>query len=155
MGTTPRAKIKFTGCQMGRGLCEPRRSSSGCLLAYGVVPTAVRSDNRVSLFRPPTSTPVGASLVVPLKDRVNYRPGGLHRILTSEQCSVACKGVAQEPLVGRFLSRPFLEQVELSLLPDELLPGEFDASCDGDGRVGRDPEAQVVGRARSEERCLW
>src|SRR5450432_544185 len=107
----------------------------------------VRSDNRVSLFRPPTSAPVGASLVVPLKDWVNYRPCGFHRVLASEECSIAGQGVAQEPLVGRFLSRPFLEQVELSLLPDELLPREFDASCDGDGRVGRDPEAQVVGRA--------
>ena len=109
------------------------RHSSGCLLGYGVVPTAARSDNRVSLFRPPTSAPVGASLVVPLKDWVDHRPGGLHRVLTSEECSIAGQGVAQEPLVGLFLSRPFLEQVEFSLLPDELLPGDFDASCDGDG----------------------
>src|SRR5664280_3803 len=113
-----------------------------------VVPTAVRSDNHVSLFRPPTSTPVGTSLVVPLKDWVNYRPGGFHRVLTSEECSIAAQGVAQEPLVGRFLPRLFLEQVEFSLLPDELLPGDLDASCDGDGRVGGNPEAQVVGRAR-------
>src|SRR5450759_334800 len=120
MGTTPRAKIKLTGCQMGRRQCEPMRSSSGCLLGHGVVPTAVRSDNRISLFRPPTSAPVGASLVVPLKDWVDHRPGGLHRVLTSEECSIAAQGVAQEPLVGRFLSRPFLEKVELSLLPDEL-----------------------------------
>jgi hypothetical protein len=84
--------------------------------------------------------------VVPLKDWVNYRPCGFHRVLASKECSIARQGVAQEPLVGRFLSRPFLGQVELSLLPDELLPGEFDASCDGDGRVGRDPEAQIVGR---------
>ena len=85
--------------------------------------------------------------MVLLQDWVNYRPCGFHRVLASEECSIAAQGVAQEPLVGRFLSRPFLEQVEFSLLPDELLPGEFDASCDGDGRVGRDPEAQVVGRA--------
>src|ERR1035441_8412315 len=64
-------------------------TSSGCLLGYGVVPTAVRSDNRVSLFRPPTSAPVGAGLVVPLKDWVDHRPGGFHRILTSEECTIA------------------------------------------------------------------
>src|SRR5664279_6650588 len=85
---------------MGRRQCELRRSSSGHLLGRGVVPTAVRSDNRVSLFRPPTSAPVGASLVVPLKDRVNYRPGGFHRVLASEECSIAAQGVAQEPPVG-------------------------------------------------------
>ena len=64
-------------------------TSSGCLFGHGVVPTAVRSDNRVSLFRPPTSAPVGAGLVVPLKDWVDHRPGGFHRILTSEECTIA------------------------------------------------------------------
>jgi hypothetical protein len=50
---------------------------------YGVVPTAVRSDNRVSLFRPPTSAPVGAGLVVSLKDWVDHRPGE-HEVRLSE-----------------------------------------------------------------------
>ena len=45
----------------------------------------------------------------------------------------AAQGITQEPLVGRFRSRLFLNQVELALLPDELLPGNFDASCDSDG----------------------
>ena len=80
---------------------------------------------------------------MPLKDWVDHRPGGFHRILTSEECSIAGQGVAQEPLVGRFFSRLFLEQVELSLLPDELLPGEFDASCDGDGRVTTFPCSSI------------
>ena len=71
--------------------------------------------------------------MVPLKDWVNHRPGGFHRVLASEECSIAGQGVAQQPLVRRFLARLFLEEVELALLPDELLPGDFDASCDGYG----------------------
>jgi hypothetical protein len=71
--------------------------------------------------------------VVRLKDWVHHRPGGFHRLLTSEEGSIAGQGVAQEAIVGRFLSRLFLKQVELALLPDKLLPCDFDASCDGDG----------------------
>jgi len=76
-------------------LPDAGQASSGCLLGHGVVPTAVRSDNRVSLFRPPTSAPVRAALAAPLQDWVDHRPGGFHRILTSEECSIAGQGVAQ------------------------------------------------------------
>ena len=109
-------------------------SSSRRLRGFGVVPTAVRSDDRVSLFRPPTAALVGASPVVRFKDRLDHRPGGLDRVLAGEERSIAGHGVAQKPLVGRFLSRLFFEQVELSLVPDKLLPGELDARGEGDGR---------------------
>jgi hypothetical protein len=68
--------------------------------------------------------------VVGLKDWIDDRLGGLNCVLTGEERSIAGHGVAQKPLVGRFLSRPFFEQVEFSLLPDELLPGKLDASGD-------------------------
>ena len=85
--------------------------------------------------------------MVGLKDWIDHRPGGLNCVLTGEERSIAGHGVAQKPLVGRFLSRLFFRQVELSLLPDELLPCELDASGEGDGRAGGEPEAQVVGPA--------
>ena len=76
-------------------------------------------------FGPQLSAPVGSNPVVRLKDWIDHRPGGLDRVLTGEERSIAGHGVAQKPLVGRFLSRLFFEQVELSLLPDELLPCEL------------------------------
>ena len=63
--------------------------------------------------------------MVRLKDWIDHRPSGLDRVLTGEERSIADHGVAQKPLVGRFLSRLFFEQVELSLLPDEFLPCEL------------------------------
>jgi len=85
--------------------------------------------------------------VVGLKDWIDHRPGGLDRVFTGEERSIAGHGVAQKPLVGRFLYRRLFEQVEFSLVPDELLPCELDASGEGDGRAGGEPEAQVVGPA--------
>src|SRR5579862_186938 len=133
------------------GLAETRprgpAPSSGCLLGSGVVPTAVCSDDRVSLFRPPAAALVRERPVVGLQDWVNHRPGGLNRVLTGEERAVAGHGVAQQPLVRRFRSRLFFGQVELSLVADELLPGALDASGEGDGRAGGEPEAQIVGPA--------
>ena len=74
--------------------------------------------------------------MVGLEDRLDHRPGGLNRVLTGEERSVAGHGVAQEPLVGRFLSRLFFDQVEFSLVADELLPCALDASGEGDGGTG-------------------
>ena len=62
---------------------------------------------------------------------------------------MAGHGVAQKPLIGRFLPGWVFEQVEFPLLADELLPYELDASGQGDVRAGREPETQVVGPAGS------
>jgi len=82
--------------------------------------------------------------MVCLQDWIDHGPGVLHRILTGEERSIAGHGIAQKPFVGRFLSRLLFKQVELSLLADEFLSRELDASGEGDGRVGGEPEAQVV-----------
>ena len=71
-----------------------------------------------------------------LKDWIDHRPGGLNRVLTGEKRAVAGHGVAQEPLVGRFLARLFIEQVKLALVADELLAGALDASGQGNGGAG-------------------
>ena len=63
--------------------------------------------------------------MVCFQDWIDHRPGGLDCVLAGEERAIAGHGVAQKPLVGRFLSRSFFEQVELSLLADELLPGEL------------------------------
>jgi hypothetical protein len=97
--------------------------SSGCIRRFGIVPTAIRRDDRVSLLRSPAAALVGASPMVRFKDWLDHRPGCLDRVLTGEERSIASHGVAQKALVGRFLSQLFFEQVELSLLADEFLPG--------------------------------
>ena len=79
-----------------------------------------------------------------LQDWINHSPGSFHRVLTGEERSVAGHGVAQKPLVRRFFSRALFEQVELSLLPDELLPCEVNASREGDGRAGGKPETKEI-----------
>ena len=86
------------------------------------MPATVRCDQDISLFRPPSAALVGKRSEVGLKDWLDHRPGGLDRVFTGEERAVAGHGVAQEPLVGRFLSRLFFDQVEFSLVADELLP---------------------------------
>ena len=82
-----------------------------------------------------------------LKDWIDHRPCCLNCVLTGEERSIAGHGVAQEPLVGRFLSRLFFDQVEFSLLANELLPGALDASGEGDGGSWGELESQIVGPA--------
>ena len=113
------------------GLCQP--------------PSAAMSAS--ACFGPQLPALVRANPVMVLKDRINHRPGGLDRVLAGEERSVAGHRVAQQPLVGRFLSRLFIQQVELALVADEFLARALDASGEGDGRVGREPEAQIVGAA--------
>ena len=79
--------------------------------------------------------PVRKNPIVVLKDRGDHRPGGLNRVLTGEKRAVAGHGVAQEPLVRRFLSRPFIDQLELALVTDELLSRALDARSEGDGGI--------------------
>jgi len=104
------------------------------------------SNDRVSLFRSPAAALVGASPVVGPKNWIDHCPRGLNRAFTRKERSIADHGVAQKPLVGRFLSRLIFEEVELTLFPDEIFSCELDASGEGNGRTGREPEAQVVGR---------
>ena len=70
------------------------------------------------------------------KDRVDYRPGGLNRVFTGEQRAIAGHRVGQKPLVGRLLSGLLFEQVELSLVADEVLASALDASRERDGGAG-------------------
>src|SRR5512143_3842817 len=101
-----------------------------------VVPVAVCCDERISLFRSPAAAFVGAGPAGGLKDRLDHRPGGLNRVLSGEERSVARQGISQKPLVGRLLSRLLCNQVELLLGSEELLPCAFDASGQGDGGAG-------------------
>ena len=59
-------------------------STSGFLAACGIVPTSMRGDDRVRIFRSPTTALVGANPMVRLKDRLDHGPGGLDRVLTGE-----------------------------------------------------------------------
>jgi len=113
------------------------------------VPTAVRGKKRVGLFRTPTAAFVRQSARVRSQDRINYRPCGFYSVFARKERAIASHRVAQKPFIRRFLFRPFLQQVELSLLSDELLSRELDASGESDCRVGGEAEAQVVGLAVS------
>ena len=68
-------------------------------------------------------------------------------MVTGKERAVAGHGVAQEPLVGRFLARLLFDQVKFTLVADKLLPRAFDACGQGDGGAGGDPEAQIVASA--------
>lgn len=73
--------------------------------------------------------------MVVIKDWIDRGPGSLHGILTGEERAIAGHGVAQKPLVGRFFSRPFINQKEFTLVADELLSRALDAGSQGHGGV--------------------
>src|SRR5512143_764147 len=134
--------------------------SRGCVLRAGVVPAAVRCDERVSRFGTPAAGLVGASAGMRLEDAIDHGPGGLHGVFASEQGAVAGHRIAQEPFVRGFLSRLLFDQIELSLVTHVLLPGALYAGGEGHRRVGRKLEAQIVGatvhrRGVLEETLRW
>src|SRR5438445_13779799 len=79
----------------------------------GVVPLAVRRDERMRLLRPPAMTTIGASAWMLLEHRLDHRPRGFDRIFAREECAIAGHGVAQQPLVGCLLRRLFVDEGEL------------------------------------------
>src|ERR1700677_2326031 len=81
-----------------------RYPSFGCLIWFGILPTAVCTDDRGSLARSPRVALVRADAVVRLKDGINHSPGGLNCVLTGEKRSVASHRVAQKPFVGHLFS---------------------------------------------------
>jgi hypothetical protein len=100
------------------------------------MPTAVRRDDRVSLLRPPGVAFVQANAVMVLEDRIDHNPRGLNRIFSREERAVAGHGVAEKPLVGRFVSRPLFRQVEFSLLSNEILACDLHARGKSNGWIG-------------------
>ena len=72
------------------------------------MPTAVRGDECVSLFRPPCAAFVAANRVMVLQNPIDHLPCGFNRVLAGEERPVAFHGVAQKPFVRRFLSRLFI-----------------------------------------------
>ena len=108
------------------------------------MPTAACRDDRASIFRPPTAAFVNVNAVMVPQDWIDHDPRGLNRVFTREQRAVTGHGVAEKPLVRRFVARPLFRQVKLLLLSDEILACELDACGKGNCRVGGDPEAQVV-----------
>ena len=96
-------------------------------------------------LRPPAAALVRQDRSCAVQHGIDHRPGGLDRVLAGEQRAVAGHRVAQQPLVGRFLAGLLIEQVELALVADELLARALDAGGEGDGRTGRQPEAQIIG----------
>jgi hypothetical protein len=111
-------------------------SSSASVLGPEVVPTAIGGDERVSLFWPPTASLVWANRAVNLENRVDHRPGGLNRVLAGKERALARHGAAWEASAGGFLSPVLIDQIELSLVADELPPGALDAGGECDGRAG-------------------
>lgn len=124
-----------------------------------VVPAAMCREKRIGLFRPPATLRIKLNRMVRIEYGVNYRPGRFDGILAGEKCSVSCHGITQQSLVGCLLPCLFIQQEEFTLVANELLAGPFDARSQGNSRIGRKPEAKIVGstfrRCRIVEQSLW
>src|ERR1039457_1623897 len=115
---------------LGLGLCQ--RPCVAIILSASFGPQLPRSYGRARwcVLRTGSTTPQAASTA---SSRVKSAPSPAMASLKT--------------LVGRFFSQLFFEQVELSLLPDEFLPCDLDASGESDCRAGGEPETQIVGAA--------
>ena len=82
--STNTAEVKKFGIDAANKKTAAAGSSFGYILRAGIVPGAVWSDKRVSLFRSPAVALVGQNPAVVLKDRIDHRPGGLNRVLTGK-----------------------------------------------------------------------
>src|SRR5258708_27197749 len=101
------------------------------IVRTGVVPGPVGRDQGIGLPGTPASALVRRRAMVALEHRLHRRPRRLDRILAREKRVVAFHGVAQEPCVGRLLSRALIPQAELALLADELPSVALHASGEG------------------------
>src|SRR5664279_4370326 len=102
------------------------------------MPAAVRSNDPVRLLRSPAAPCVRAHSRVAGQDWSDHRPGGFDRIFAGKQRSIADQSVAQQALVRRLAARLLLEEIQLPLLPQEILPRTLDASRERDRRTGRE-----------------
>jgi hypothetical protein len=84
---------------------------------------------------------------VVFENGLDDRPGGLDGVLASEQRPVTRQSVCEEAFAGLLLVRLRVEQRELTLVAGELLARPLDPGREGDNRVGREPETQIVGAA--------
>ena len=80
-------------------LAENRRLF-GCAIGAWIMPSAIPSDQCVSLFRPPRTALVAANPMMVLEDSIHHLPRGFNYILAGEEGPLAFHGVAQEPFVG-------------------------------------------------------
>ena len=87
-----------------------------------------------------------ANRVVLLKNRLDPCPSGFDGNFASEQRPVSGHGVAQKGVVGLVFAALRLDGVKPLMITHKILAGTFDACRKRDRRIGRDPEAQVVGR---------
>ena len=115
------------------------------------MPAAARGDDRISLFRPPTASFVRPNAVMGFEDRIDYRPCGLNRVFPREERAVAGHGVAEKPLVGRFVARPLFRHVELLLLSDEIFARELYAGSESTSRVRRERTSPPGRRTENAE----
>ncbi len=72
------------------------------------MPTLPRPKQLVSLFRPPRTALIHASLTMLLQHWIDHCPSSFNRILPSKQRSIPGHRIAQKPLIGRLLPRQVL-----------------------------------------------
>ena len=80
----------------------------GCAIGAWVMPSTIRSDEHISLFRSPGAAFVAANPMMVLENPIDHLPCGFNRVLASEQRPIASHSVAQKPFVRRFLARLFV-----------------------------------------------
>jgi hypothetical protein len=76
-------------------------------LVLGVMPPAVRSNDRISRFRTPRVSLVRVDPVVTFEHWIDRSPSGFHSVFSREECAVAGHGVSQEPFVRSFFTGHF------------------------------------------------
>src|SRR5665647_3896283 len=99
--------------------CSP--TLRGSARRQAVVPATVGGNERVGLGRPPGARFIGVHAVMGREDGVDYRPGGLDRVLARKERAGTSQSVAEEAFVGRLFVRLCVQQEELTLVADELL----------------------------------
>src|SRR5260221_12905040 len=111
-----------------------------------IVPATVRRDERVGLFRSPRAALVWNRPRMVFEDGIDGRPRGFDRVPAREERAVAAQGVAQQTLVGRLGSDQLFDQIQLSLVANELFARALDASGQSDRGVGGEAKAQIIRR---------
>ena len=61
----------------------------------GIMPSAIGSDEGISLVGPPAFAPIWANPMVIFEDRFDHRPGSLDGVFTREERTISDHGVAQ------------------------------------------------------------
>ena len=97
------SKVESQRTTIARRVTFTPSSGFGRISWTGIMPSAIGSNERISLFWPPAFAPIWANPMVIFEDRFDHRPGSLDGVFTREESTIS-DHYAEWPLVRRFLS---------------------------------------------------